>query len=968
MVRTRRLAVLHAVFIGAIVLVGSSRARSADQPGTLSEVSLPGGLRAALSAVGDEGTPDRAQFLLEFIRRTYDMPFRQREDPRESAVQALVNELNGSAARSGSVDKLPLPLTPELWTSAVFAGRATPQTLVGAIVQSRSASLFYVGLLSLDDDTRAWLAAQPELISELASRHSIAFLAAAPGLRVTAGGVNVPGGPSAEPIWQALVDKRPTQPAEFVRALMASGQGRLAPFFGAISQLTPQQLRVALNLDSADVSTRVESARRLYAVFQRVLSGRMLEQRAFSRPILDPAMLVAGLAVDAVGQPSIPGTRGLWNVVFDETDDGRPKPTRDDARVALERNEPVDFSWLCEQVFKGSENDQRRRYSMVLFASRRLGRMTPETARDALDAIRAAGAYPVLPAALERAQVADLKAIASAARRAAELSAIPEDGRALRALTQFQGAVAAVTRVALRGSLDPNAAARIVLSLSEVPVGSHGDYEGRLVRWLGGWIGDAASHAPAREPAPVAGPTEELFAGLGPREQALLGLLSGSDAAPPRVVTWEGMRYRLDLPRAEAIRLSKALGEAPRSYLSSAESFADVADALAETGLTRDKLRQQAQAIRAVEQGEPVEDGDDAPAAFPERHREAVTALKRAAADGDVRAAARLAPSLRLVADDLLARGLMELAYAAALGDRDGVSISASEAATRHDFGVRSPLGRSAAWRFPTAGTDVVSRWRVSGAILGLDVALADFSLVRLSNKPPPRKPTVGDTDRRTFIETVALVVPRSFTDADRDTIVAAMAKGRERLDSARTTADVAALADAAAISAGRRALLSWMVVNDPARVRTFLSPVELLWAGLEKTRVDGLNAWGSPASSRLACLCLQMIDRRPWEIFAGRLNSGMMASAFPDLNLRLAELLSELQMPAPLLAPVLTSATLEFINSAISRDPDDRRGLVDFVQGLTTDRVEQYLALLTTDGPLVPIGEDPSKVDGGRR
>ena len=179
MVRTRRLAVLHAVFIGAIVLVGSSRARSADQPGTLSEVSLPGGLRAALSAVGDEGTPDRAQFLLEFIRRTYDMPFRQREDARESAVQALVNELNGSAARSGSVDKLPLPLTPELWTSAVFAGRATPQTLVGAIVQSRSASLFYVGLLSLDDDTRAWLAAQPELISELASRHSIAFLAAA---------------------------------------------------------------------------------------------------------------------------------------------------------------------------------------------------------------------------------------------------------------------------------------------------------------------------------------------------------------------------------------------------------------------------------------------------------------------------------------------------------------------------------------------------------------------------------------------------------------------------------------------------------------------------------------------------------------------------------------------------------------------------------------------------------------------
>jgi hypothetical protein len=213
---------------------------------------------------------------------------------------------------------------------------------------------------------------------------------------------------------------------------------------------------------------------------------------------------------------------------------------RDDARVALERNEPADLSWLCEQVFKGSENDQRRRYSMVLFASRRLGRMTPETAQDAIDAIRAAGAYPVLTAALERAQVADLKAIASAARRAAALSAIPDDGRALRALTQFQGAVAVVTRAALRGSLDAPAATRLVRSLSDVSVGPHGDYEGRLVRWLTAWIGDAGSHAPARGPAAPAVPTEEIFAGLGATEQVVLGLLSGSEEAQPRVVTWEG--------------------------------------------------------------------------------------------------------------------------------------------------------------------------------------------------------------------------------------------------------------------------------------------------------------------------------------------------------------------------------------------------------------------------------------------
>jgi hypothetical protein len=83
-----------------------------------------------------------------------------------------------------------------------------------------------------------------------------------------------------------------------------------------------------------------------------------------------------------------------------------------------------------------------------------------------------------------------------------------------------------------------------------------------------------------------------------------------------------------------------------------------------------------------------------------------------------------------------------------------------------------------------------------------------------------------------------------------------------------------------------------------------------------------------------------------------------MLASAFPDLNLRLAELLAELQMPAALLGPILTAATLDFVNSVISRDPDDRRGLVEFVADLRVERVEQYLALLTNDGPLVPIGE----------
>jgi hypothetical protein len=120
------------------------------------------------------------------------------------------------------------------------------------------------------------------------------------------------------------------------------------------------------------------------------------------------------------------------------------------------------------------------------------------------------------------------------------------------------------------------------------------------------------------------------------------------------------------------------------------------------------------------------------------------------------------------------------------------------------------------------------------------------------------------------------------------------------------------------------------------------------------------VDAWGAPATTRLGCLCLRGPARQPWEIYAGRAHTGVSASGLPDLTFRLTELLAELRMPPSLLAPVLSAAMLEFVTLAISRDPDDRRGPIEFVHALRRERVEAYLALLTTDGPLVPIDEVP--------
>jgi hypothetical protein len=271
---------------------------------------------------------------------------------------------------------------------------------------------------------------------------------------------------------------------------------------------------------------------------------------------------------------------------------------------------------------------------------------------------------------------------------------------------------------------------------------------------------------------------------------------------------------------------------------------------------------------------------------------------------------------------------------------------------------VRNALGP---WEHPVlasaSGTGRESR--VTGSLLGLDVALAPFSLVRLSSRLPPGKPTLNEIDRRALIESVALV--RQLGDADRDRIVNAIRKGRDRLSAVTTPDQALVIANDIGMSGTRRGLLMWSVTRAPDRVATFLSPSELLLLGLGPAPIDArLHAWGAPARPRLGCLCLQLPDRRPFDTFAGRWGSGIFATAFPDLNLRLAELLTELRMPASLVGPILTSATLELVNRTASRDPDDRRALVEFVAALTLDRLEQYLALLTTDGPLVPIGKAP--------
>lgn len=947
-----------------LLVCAPATAQDSRARGSVFEVPLPGGIRAALSALDDRATPDRGQFLLEVIRRFHAVPFGAEPDPRLAPLRSLVAHLDAPGT-GAAPDTLPLPLPPAVWIDEVFGGRATLDTLVAAILHSRSASLLYCGLLSLDDETRGWLATRRDLVRYLASTHAAAFLVAAPGLRVRNGRMELPGGDAVRAAWVTLAGTTPDEPVEFIRKIVELRQGRLAYFVGAMSSLSADQMRLAFRVDAADPQAPVAAVLLLDSVFERIARDWNVDRLPFWRPALDPALLLSDLRSDEHGRPSIPGTSRFWSEVFADEAARKEAGTLDDGADAR-TGARVDFGWLCDRVFVGPPREHARSYNMVLFASRHLAGISLESNRDALDTVRAAGQYPALVASLERAKLADLGAFAAVARRAARLNAIADRAHAVPALLQFQGALALITRAAVRGGLPAGTLARLVSSLSAVDVTEAGDYDGGLVRWI-----DAELLPLARtgaDPQPTDGDTTGAPGGYaGDRVQhRLLRLMSGPSPGDGPLVDWEGTRYRVDLAAAEATRLAQILGDAPPPLLSSARELVMLADALQAGNASIDRLRAAAATLAAVGraiQGGPTDDEA-------RRAREVGEALQRAARSADPGMAARHTPALRTLADGLVARGLLDLAYAAALGQPGAIAISVDEAASRHDFGPARWM-RSIAWQLPYAASDPDRGWHVTGSLLGLDIRLAEFSLLRVSSRPPPSRPSLSSVDRRVFTEAVALVDPATLSDAGHDALIAALGRGRARVASARSPSDVLALADDLHVSAARRTLLAWSAVHEPGRVPRSITFTELVRLGAEPTAPDGaFDAWGAAGEPRLGCLCLRLSDRTPWEALAGRWNTGIFATGFPDLNLHLAELLDELRMPAALLGHVLASATVDFVENATSRDPDDGRGLVEFVQGLSRDRVEEYLALLTTDGPLVPVGDavDPAPRRGSPR
>jgi hypothetical protein len=379
-------------------------------------------------------------------------------------------------------------------------------------------------------------------------------------------------------------------------------------------------------------------------------------------------------------------------------------------------------------------------------------------------------------------------------------------------------------------------------------------------------------------------------------EDALLGALAGTAGrVPPRSIAWGGDQYVLDV-----------------------------------AGHERKRVRR----FRAQHGGPPI----DVPL---DLYRVSRTMPEQA---GD--------RALEL-SDTLLADALLSLAYAADWPDVPGSERIIRNAARRHELGFNLDIVDArtrAAWSLPERTSTAGVGWRLDGAILGLDIGLAPLGLRRVSGDAF-MPPALSSTERSMFVESVGLLNPLILDDQTQRAIAHAIARGDERIASLGRH-DVDTVIAAIKMDGHRSRALRWALDHDPERVGDYFSMADRLRLGGGET--PALDAWGMSARKLHGCLCRIMAPEVGPAALIGRPHVGLLAVTVADLHLRVAVTLDELGLPAALSKPVLAAAAREFVDRAKPSDPDDWLTLARTARALSRDRVEDYLAGATVDGPLV--------------
>ena len=158
--------------------------------------------------------------------------------------------------------------------------------------------------------------------------------------------------------------------------------------------------------------------------------------------------------------------------------------------------------------------------------------------------------------------------------------------------------------------------------------------------------------------------------------------------------------------------------------------------------------------------------------------------------------------------------------------------------------------------------------------------------------------------------------------------------------------------ADEIRMDGWRRRAGRWALANDAALVPSFFSLVELMYLGAPAPDL-AVNTYGMARDSSDACVCIEAPTLGRAAIVLGRHQFGLLAAEVADVNLHVAEVLRARGLPASLAPGVLAAAIQEYIERVRPMHPNDWLTLVRAAQAIPEDRLDDYVAALTSDGPL---------------
>lgn len=846
-------------------------------------------------------------------------------------VKQLVSRLNAGQTIQCPipVDQVPLPAA-TLFKAEVFRDDRFPLL---RLVADRSGSLFYMGMLSLDTETRGFVEKNFNLARDIMNSRAAAFAVFGRSIHVRDGALVLPGGADAVPVWEAVIGERISKPADFLKSAMDKDDGHAAYFLDVVTHLDTAHQQFVLG-GSLKGKARIEFVRDVYDAFKEPMGAWKVQDRPFLFPGFGSPLAVAAIDLNERGTAGPDWFPEALTLV----DDSHDFPAKSKARkvAALPADARWFFRWLAAEP-----TTSRRRFALLRFAQRRLMREAAFTP-DIESMLRTASEMPALALSLERMGVQAPTTYALMGGSAWTLTQSGGRESVEAPMRRWQSAIALLEQATRRQPLPPKATESLLQSLAAIAVIPPDRAQGRIADWLF----SAALPAIAPDLASRPGPTLEA--------RALHALVVG--AAPAPQFNWEGLAYRL-ATNAVAAKDAWAIREAaPGPTLDDLAALRDVRAAIIVPAKPemQAKLADQLTAVSATLSQMKNEAGD--PPGLAKDLRNWANLVRKVKPGSS--SLKELARKLAEANDELSAIVLPRMVYALAVSPTSQPPAIFATIADRHDVTPPVTTGdwHDRVWRHNRSGQTGVGS-SLQGALLGIDVELAD-SQPRDAGPAVVSNTQLNGADHDSWLALIALSRADPVADEQARSLVAdAMKRGRAQLAKLVAAGPAgAATLESTLVSAGtsetRAGLAAFEVRRGrPASVAPMLRPMDFYQLG---TTAPWPAVWGGAAANMDGCLCLVPAMRRAPESWLGYPGTGVLTASTTDASARLAEMLTEMKLPGWLAAPLAPFVVGDLLHHTQQFGPDDWEALL-YSRQIDAAKVEEWLLALVAAGLLAP-------------